>query len=82
MGATLIHCYRNDPHKVWLEHKDFQKHSPSAVFASQQLIKDLFDLALKDFSSRHAFIERFDSLIQTYDDITMPPLDGNMKVYL
>lgn len=82
MGAMLIWHYHDDPCKIWFKHEEFQKCSPSSVFARQQLIQDLYSLTLKDFSSCHAFIKYFGSLIQNYDDISMPPLDGNMKVNL
>ena len=60
----------------------YQTESPSSVFSCQGIVHELFGLAIKDFFSRHAFIERFDSLVQNYNDITTPPLDGTIEVHL
>ena len=59
----------------------YQTESPSSVFSCQGIVHELFGLAIKDFFSRHAFIERFDSLVQNYNDITTPPLDGTIEVH-
>ena len=63
-------------------HEEFQKMSPSSIFSSQDILIEINKLVIKDFPSRHAFLEKFDSLVQNYDDITTPPMDARMEFNL
>ena len=80
MGKTLDRRYRNNPQKIWLEHEYYQKNSCTAVLTGHTLVHQLYNLSIKDFSSWHAFIKKFDSIIQNYNDISSPPMTGAMKV--
>ena len=79
MGKTLVWRHCDNPQKLWFEHQDYQKNSSSSVHAGHKIVQELYGLTVKDFPLCHAFIKCFDSLIQNYNKITTPPMNGNMN---
>ena len=78
-GISLNTRFRDDPHKCWFEHHEFQTESDISFQAACAIISKLYKIKVASFPTLSSFLTGFDHLVQSDDDISATILDARTK---
>ena len=82
MGQFLLTKHKDNPRKVWLQHRIHQCNSEYSMRFAQKLLVKIYGLQIKNFPTRLDFLTEWSNLVADHADISEGLNDSTLSKIL